>query len=420
MSAKKHVVILGGGVGGLEAANLLSRNSRIKVTLVDQNSVHIWKPALHEFASGTIGHRGNLFAFTELAKRFGFEFIQTTMENIDRSTKTVQLKNGLTLQYDQLVVALGARANDFGTPGAKENSLFLNSLTDATVIHDRFRDLLIQAQKTNTAVQMSIVGGGATGVQLAAELCQAIDTTPGLGEAARRRLLKPTLIEALPRLLAAFPERVSAEAKAELERLGFNVITNGMVSEVGTDHIALKDGRTIPADFRIWAAGVQASAATALFGDLELSRGGQLMVTPTLQTTQDPAIFAIGDCARMDENPVAPTAQAARQQGRYIGRVAIPRLVAGKAVPPFVYNDRGSVVSLAHYNAWGMWPSKKDFGGHGLGARFARFIHEGLFRQHQMGLSGIFRMVCATLSEHLRPNNPGLIGKITGKAKKEV
>lgn len=155
-------------------------------------------------------------------------------------------------------MALGSCANDFGTPGAKENCLFLNTLADANAIHDRFRTLIERAQLTNKPVHLNIVGGGATGVQLAAELCQAIDSTPGLGPSARKRLLRPTLIEAQDRLLPPFPEQVSAEAKAELEKLGFDVITGGMVSEVGCGYIALKDGRRIESDFPIWAAGVKA------------------------------------------------------------------------------------------------------------------------------------------------------------------
>ncbi|CDG34324.1 NADH dehydrogenase [Parasaccharibacter apium] len=411
MSAKKHVVILGGGVGGLEAATQLSHNSHVRITLIDQNAVHIWKPVLHELASGTIGQKGNLFAFNELSKRFGFSFIQSTLDTIDSTTKTLNLENGQVLNYDLLVVALGSCANDFGTPGAKENCLFLNTLADANAIHDRFRTLIERAQLTNKPVHLNIVGGGATGVQLAAELCQAIDSTPGLGPSARKRLLKPTLIEAQDRLLPPFPEQVSAEAKAELEKLGFDVITGGMVSEVGCGYIALKDGRRIESDFPIWAAGVKACVATSLLKNLELSRSGQIMVTNTLQTTKDPSIYAIGDCARMEVNPTAPTAQAARQEGRYVGRVAIPRQLAGKAAVPFVYNDRGAVVALGRYNAWGMWPSKKGFGGHGFGAQLARFIHEGLFRQHQMGISGLFRTVCAALGERFKPNNPDLNGK---------
>ncbi|MCX5619581.1 NAD(P)/FAD-dependent oxidoreductase [Bombella pollinis] len=411
MAAKKHIVILGGGVGGLEAATQLSHNPHVTITLIDKNNVHFWKPSLHEFASGTISEKGNLFAFNELAKRFGFSFIQSTLETIDRPNRTMTLENGQTLSYDTLVVALGSCANDFGTPGAKENCLFLNSLADATIIHDRFRSLIERAQLTNEPVHLGIVGGGATGVQLAAELCQAIDNTPGLGPETRRRLLKPTLIEASDRLLAAFPPKVSEEAQAQLEALGFEVITKGMVSEVGCGYIALKDGRRIDSNFPIWAAGVKACAATSLLKDLELSRSGQIMVTATLQTTKDPAIFAIGDCARMEVNPVAPTAQAARQEGRYVGRIAIPRQIAGKAPTPFVYTDRGAVVALGQYNAWGMWPSKKEFGGHGLGAKLARFIHEGLFRQHQMSLSGLVRTLALTVKEHLRPNNPDLNGK---------
>lgn len=415
MSADKHVIILGGGIGGLEAAIALCRKNIASVTLVDPNPVHIWKPSLHEFASGTIEHGGNLFSFIELSKRFGFDFIQSAPEKVERVERIVYLANGQRLSYDRLVVAIGSRANDFGTPGAQEHCLFLNSLTDANALHARFRDALIDAQKTGKPVALSIVGGGATGVQLAAELCRAIDRAPELGEEARRHLLKPTLIEAMPRLLSAFPESVSDESKRELEKLGFDVITNGMVSKIDADSIVLKDGRSIPADVKIWAAGVKAAQATDLFDGLERSRSGQLMVTPTLQTVGDDTILAIGDCAQINKDPVAPTAQAARQEGQYIGRIALPRLLAGQTPPPFAYHDRGAVVALARYNAWGMWPSKKAFGGHGIGARLARLIHEGLFRQHQLCLTGACKTAMNTLREHLAPNRPDLAAKASKK-----
>lgn len=415
MSADKHVIILGGGIGGLEAAITLCRQNTASVTLVDPNPVHIWKPSLHEFASGTIEHGGNLFSFIELSKRFGFDFIQSSPEKVERDKKLVHLNNGQHLPYDRLVVAIGARANDFGTPGAQEHCLFLNNLNDANALHERFRNALINAQKTGEPLTLSIVGGGATGVQLAAELCRAIDSTPELGENARRRLLKPTLIEAMPRLLPAFPESVSEEAKKELEKIGFDVITEGMVSSIDANTVTLKDGRSIPAAMRIWAAGVKAGQATDLFDGLERSRSGQLIVTPTLQSVDDENILALGDCSHINTNPVAPTAQAARQEGQYVGRIALPRLLKGQTPPPFAYHDRGAVVALANYNAWGMWPSKKAFGGHGIGARFARFVHEGLFRQHQLCLSGIFKTAFVTLREHLSPNRPDLADKSSKK-----
>lgn len=417
MSADNHVIILGGGIGGLEAAITLSRQKDISVSLIDPNPVHVWKPSLHKFASDTIERGGNLFSFIELSKRFGFDFTQSSPEKIDRNKHSVHLKNGQKLTYDRLVFAIGSRANDFGTPGAQEYCLFLNNLDDAGTLHKRFRNALINAQKAGSVVKLSIVGGGATGVQLAAELCYAIDRAPELGEAARRRFLKPTLIEAMPRLLPPFPESVSIDVKKQLEKLGFNVIINGMVSEIEADNIKLKDGRSVPTDIHIWAAGVKAAQATDLLDDLERNRGGQLIVTPTLQTTEDENIFAIGDCSHINTNPVAPTAQAARQEGQYIGRVVIPQLIEQKTPPSFAYHDHGSVVALGNYNAWGMWPSKKAFGGRGMGSRLAHFIHEGLFRQHQLSLTGICKTAYATLCEHIVPQRPNLATKKTPNKK---
>lgn len=205
---------------------------------------------------------------------------------------------------------------------------------------------------------------------------------------------------------------MSAGVKEQLRKIGVDVITGGMVSAIKDNGIELKDGRFIPASLRIWAAGVKASQATSLFEGLEMNRGGQLVVTPTLQTTRDANIFAIGDCAFIAEHPIPPTAQAARQEGIYVGKVAIPAVLTGRSPAPFVYHDRGSVVTLAHYNAWGMMPKREGgnraFGGHGVGAYIAEVLHEGLYRRHQLGLAGFPTALKAGLCHFFHPPRPVL------------
>ncbi|QDH15519.1 NAD(P)/FAD-dependent oxidoreductase [Oecophyllibacter saccharovorans] len=424
MSSKTRVLILGGGIGGMDVAIELHHTPDVQVTLVDRNPVHVWKPALHEFAAGTLPTQGNLFPFTKLGKRFGFTFVQGAPAAIDRQARTVTLENGEVLPYDKLVVALGARANDFGTPGAQENCFFLDNINEAHALNETLRRDLNRARETGQRLEAVIIGGGATGVQLAAELCEAIDRAPGFGRQERQKLLKLTLIEAAPRVLGPFPESVSAGVQNQLRKIGVDVITSGMVSAIKDNGIELKDGRFIPASLRIWAAGVKAAQATSLFEGLEMNRGGQLVVTPTLQTTRDADIFAVGDCSFIAAHPVPPTAQVARQEGIYVGKTAIPDVIAGREPPPFVYHDRGAVVTLAHYNAWGMLPNReggnRPFGGHGLGTYVAEVLHEGLYRRHQVGLSGFPTALKAGLCHFFHPPRPDLKAPQPGKAASQL
>ncbi|WP_408873844.1 NAD(P)/FAD-dependent oxidoreductase [Gluconobacter roseus] len=407
MSAAARVLVLGGGVGGLEAAAALGRHQNISLTLVDRSPVHYWKPSLHEFAAGTMQHQGNCIPFTDTAAKFGFTFVQSSPVAVNREAKTVSLENGKTLPYDYLVVALGSRANDFGIPGIVDHCMFIDSLKDADALFATFRDAVQKARAAGQKLSVGIVGGGATGVQLIAELCKSIDDARGLGPAVRKSLLDAVLIETGPRILPAFPEAVSTAATQQLEKLGVSVRTSAMV--VGADETGfnLKSGEHIPASLRVWAAGVRASDATNLLEGLERGRSGQLGVTTTLQTTQDPTVFAIGDCSRIDAAPIAPTAQAARQQGQYIGR-ALPEIIAGKTPAPFTYNDRGAVVALGDYNGWGMLDAKRSFGGGVLSGLAARLIHEGLYRQHLAGILGVAPTAYSTLREHLSPVKPDL------------
>lgn len=407
MSAAARVLVLGGGVGGLEAAAALGRRQNISLTLVDRSPVHYWKPALHEFAAGTMQHRGNCIPFTDTAAKFGFTFVQGSPVAVNREDKTVSLDTGATLPYDYLVVALGSRANDFGIPGIVDHCMFIDSLNDADALFATFREAVQKARAAGEKLSVGIVGGGATGVQLIAELCKSIDDARGLGPAVRKSLLNAVLIETGPRILPAFPEAVSSAAAQQLEKLGISVRTEAMVVGADEHGFSLKTGEHIPASLRVWAAGVRASDATNLLEGLERGRSGQLGVTTTLQTTQDPTVFAIGDCSRIDAAPIAPTAQAARQQGQYLGR-ALPDLIEGRTPAPFAYNDRGAVVALGDYNGWGMLDAKRSFGGGLLSGLAARLIHEGLYRQHLAGILGVAPAACSTVREHLSPVKPDL------------
>lgn len=410
MSASYRVVIVGGGVGGMELVVGLGKQRAahppLEVTLIDRSSVHYWKPMLHEFAAGTVSHEQDCIDFSVEAARHNFRFVQASLSGVDRAAKSIAVTTAggahQSIPYDALVVALGSRANDFGIAGVLEHCAFIDSLSDASAFRARFRDEFIAADREQRPLAIGIVGGGATGTQLAAELCHAIDETPSLGPAARARTLRMTLIETGPRILPAFPERVSTEARAQLEKLGVDVRCEAMVIGVDETGFALKDGTHIDAPLKVWAAGVRATDATNLFEDLDRGRGGQITVDAHLRTPKDPSIFAIGDCARNNEEPLPATAQVARQQGIYLAQ-NMERFAAGGPVDPFVYRDRGSVVAFANYNGWGMMPNAKSFGGGPLRGIGARLVHDILYRQHQGTVSGHARGVTAFLQ--------GLFGK---------
>ncbi len=229
-----RVVIIGGGVAGMETAMTLGRgrHRNIETTLIDKGAVHYWKPMLHEFAAGTGEESRDCTTFVEASRRFGFRFIQSSLTSVDREKHELRLANDEIVPYDLLVVSLGSRSNDFGISGVMANCTFIDSLPDASAFHENFRKAFKAAAADNRTLEVGVVGGGATGTQLVAELCSAIDQTPGYGKEARRNILRLSLIETGPRILPAFPERVSTDARKQLEALGVSVLTEAMVTSV--------------------------------------------------------------------------------------------------------------------------------------------------------------------------------------------
>ena len=408
-----HVVVVGGGIAGMEVATRLGSRlaPRATVTLVDRAWSHVWKPMLHGFAAGTARSDRDRVSFVAQGARRGFRFVPGALAGVDRAGRRVavaavtgrdgaDLLGARTLPFDVLVVALGSRANDFGTPGVAEHCMFLDTLDEADRFNERFRDASVRAMATNGHVAVAIVGGGATGVELAAELHRARDLAAAMQTGVHRTTLAVTLLEAGPRLLPAFPDRVSVAATAQLRALGIDVRTGTKVVSADRNGFVVENGERVEATLLVWVAGVKASAGADAFGDLPRSRTGQLLVDRTLQTTTDERIWAIGDCSRIDAAPVPATAQAAHQQASHVVR-ELPRVLAGRPARAFRYHDRGAVVSLGDYNGWGTLGKYVTFGGgpwRGFGARFA---HDLLYRQHQVELFGVARGAAAWAADAL-------------------
>jgi NADH dehydrogenase len=435
-------VIVGGGAGGIELATRLGDRygrrrrggaQRASITLIDRNPTHIWKPLLHEVAAGSLDPFAQELSYAAQAQWHGFQFIQGELVGLDRGSRHVLLSPLLDddgtelvpprrIEYDSLILAIGSTTHYFGVPGAAENSLVLDTVAQA----ERFRKRLIAAciraeqqreggvQSTYGApvehtprVQVAIVGGGATGVELSAELRNTAKVLSSYG----LHRLDPThdvgivLIEAGPRILPALKERVSSAATGLLQKLNVKLMVNERVAEVTPGLIRTKNGKTVRADLTVWAAGIKAPAVLSTLDGLTVNHLGQLSVRRTLQTDLDDHIFAFGDCAACPwlgyERNVPPRAQAAHQQASFLLK-ALARRLEGRALPEFAYRDLGSLVSIGHANAVGSLMGGLIGGSMLVDGLLARFMYVSLYRMHVAALHGYARMIVNTLAHRLR------------------
>lgn len=428
-----QLVIVGGGAGGLELASRLGPRfrrrfgtARAEVILVDRYATHIWKPLLHEVAAGSLDANLDEVGYRGHAVRKGFRFFLGTLEAIDREAREIVIAPILDddgsvimdrhrIRFDYLVLAVGSVTNSFGTTGVDDHCLFLDTRPDA----DRFRQKLLNhclrvsrtAADPAARVRVAIVGGGATGVELAAELHNAARELRHHGlEAFDDACMQVTLIEAGPRILPALPTKLAEAAHAELVALGVRVITGMPVVEVTGSEIVTKSGERIPADLRVWAAGVKGPDWLQGLAGLETNRNNRVIVTRTLQTTRDTRIFAIGDCACVmmpgEKMPVPPRAQSAHQMASTVAR-NLERLLAGKDLVEFRYQDYGSLVSLSRFSTVGSLMGKLVGGRMAVEGRLARFVYVSLYRMHLLAihgwLKGVMLMAVGQVNRVVRP-----------------
>ncbi len=414
-TAPFRIVVCGGGAGGLPLATMLqakAKRNSLAVTLVDPSATHVWKPLLHEFASGSMDRGAHEIAYLALAAWRGFTFSQGPLEGIDREKREVLIGAALDnsgmeiapprrLPYDMLVIAVGGVTNDFGIPGVKENAFFLDSAPQADRLHREIVRACMRANYEDTGkdgLDIGIIGGGATGVELAAELRSTTRMllAYGLTRLDPERFVRLTVVNADPRLLLQLPEHIAKAIDEILRKLGVKVLNATQVTAVEKGAIITRSGERIHSDISVWAAGVKAPAFLANIAGLEAGRLGQLVVTPTLQTTRDPQIFAFGDCAAAPWPEkgalVPPRAQAAFQEAAYLSR-AIPRLIRGEEVSPFRYNDLGSLVSLGDAEAIGTLMGLARGAGIRIEGLLARLIYKWLYKRHQAALFGWWAVV---------------------------
>jgi NADH dehydrogenase len=416
----QKIVIVGGGAGGLELATQLGhkwgKKNKAEIHLVDSNHTHLWKPLLHEVATGALDSGIDELNYQAHGKKHGFNFHIGRMKGLNREAKTIELApiydDGeeilaqREIVYSQLVIALGSVTNDFGTKGAAEHCYFLDARQQAEVFHQKLLNQFIKANGSNNPEDLSIaiVGAGATGVELSAELYNTTEAFASYDSSQfSTDKLNVSLIEAGPQILPALPRRISNAAKRELEKIGVSVLTETMITEVTEEGFVTKSGDVIQAKLKVWAAGVKAPDFLANIAGLETNRANQLAIKASLQTTLDDDIFAIGDCSFLiQENgkPVPPRAQAAHQQASHLLKV-LSALHTGKPAPDFVYRDKGSLVSLSRYSTVGSLMGNLSSGSMMIEGRIARLVYVSLYRMHQIALHGYKHTLLLSLVGHI-------------------
>jgi NADH dehydrogenase len=423
---RHRIVVVGGGAAGLELAtrlgDRLGRRGRAEVTLIERARTHLWKPMLHVIAAGSMDPNEHELNYLAQAHWHHFRYRLGELIGLDRSRKEVQLaatfdEEGRSVtparsfRYDTLVIAIGSVTNDFATPGVTAHAVPLETPQQAVRFNRRLVNACIRAHAQDGPVtpgqlHVAIIGAGATGTELAAELHRTARAVVayGLDRIEPERDIRIVLIEAAERILPGLPERISEATTGLLRELGVEVRTGARVEEVTADGVKLAGGGFVPSELVVWAAGVKAPEVLGALDGLEVNRINQLVVAPTLQTTRDPDIFAIGDCAACPwpghAAPVPPRAQAAHQQAAHmVGQ--IERRLAGRPLRSFVYRDFGSLVSLGSYstvgNLMGFLLGRTLF----VEGLFARLMYQSLHALHERALHGNGRTLLGVASRGL-------------------
>ncbi|MDZ4789917.1 MAG: NAD(P)/FAD-dependent oxidoreductase [Hyphomicrobiales bacterium] len=408
-----RIVIVGGGAGGLELATTLGRKlgrrNKASVTLLDKSRVHVWKPLLHEVASGSFDPETEAVELMAHARAYHYRYRIGAMEGLNREKRQIYVRGSLdengvevipprVIGYDTLVIAVGSITADFGIPGVIQHSIPLESADDAARFNRRMINACLRANAQYEPLRPGqlhcvIVGGGATGVELSAELHKSMRdlASYGLDNIDFDMLIRITLIEAGPRILPALPEDMATNTLGVLEGLGVAVRTDTRVVEVRADGVLLQSGEFVASELIVWSAGFKAPDFLRYLDGLETDRINRLVVRETLQTTRDDNIFAMGDCAsftpRGETEPLGARAQWAHQQATLLAR-SIPAKIAGKPLSAYKPKDYGSLVALSDYKTLG-----NLLGRFRLEGLIARLMYKSLYRMHQQAVLGTFSTI---------------------------
>ncbi|MFA6164888.1 MAG: NAD(P)/FAD-dependent oxidoreductase [Methylobacter sp.] len=418
---KHKIVIVGGGAAGLELATSLGKKLGKKglaeVTLLDASSTHIWKPLLHEVAAGTLSESEEI-EYLAQAHRNHFRFRLGKMEGLNRKKKEIYVSPTLnddgeelipkrTFRYDTLVMSVGSVSNTFNIKGVAEHCMFLDTTSQAfkfqkQLVESYIKSHVGESKAGNKPLSIVIIGAGATGVELSAQLHEVTDLLAvyGLDESSNVKL---TIIEAATQLLPALPIKLANATQQQLTKLGIDLKLGRRVVEVTKEGVSTHDGEMIEADLKVWAAGIKAPDWMKELDGLAINNINQLIVDQTLKTNDD-NIFAMGDCAACPwpghDGNVPPRAQSAHQQASTLSKSIVNRL-KGKKLVNYVYHDYGSLVSLGKYTTVGNLMGNL-MGTVSIGGFIARVVYLSLYKMHQVAIHGYFRTAMLTLSNLFR------------------
>lgn len=424
-----HIIVIGGGAGGVELAamlgNKLGKKKKAVVTLIDCTRSHLWKPLLHEVAAGTLNSYEDELSYLALAHKNHFTFRLGRMDKLDRVNKEISLAPTLdeegneyiprrSFTYDTLVMAVGSQTNDFGIKGVKENCMVLDTRHQADVFHQHLLRNAYTAHTQTTPLRegqlkIAIAGAGATGVELSAELHEAFNQLVefGIDHISTEEDLRISIIEASERVLPALPPRLSEMTENALKDIHVDVLTGHRISEATKEGFITDKGGLIPSEIKVWAAGIKAPDFLKEIDGLETNRLNQIVVKTTLETTRDENIFALGDCAACPmtgtDSTVPPRAQAAHQQASMLVKTIRNRM-NNKPLPTYTYVDYGSLINLSRYSTVGNMMGNllgKKAGSMMIEGVLARFVYWSLYKMHQVEIQGFVRVTLTTIANIL-------------------
>lgn len=408
----QKIIVVGGGAGGLELvtklAKTLGKQGLADITLVDRSRTHVWKPLLHEVAAGVIDKASDGVDYQVHAARHHYRFQLGNLSHIDVKNRCIRLdalydEDGELLlperdvSYDYLVLAIGSVSNDFGTPGVRQHCYYLDSLLQAERFHKGLLNQLLRLNQhpdKSKTLHVAIVGGGATGTELAAQLHHVANLAKayGMPDMSAERL-RVTIVEAGARILPALPERIAASAKQALTKLGIDVKEGTRVERADKQGLVTSDGSRIDAELSVWAAGVKAPDFLTQIGVFETNRAQQILVNEHLQSTVSERVFVIGDCCgfkQADDSWVPPRAQSAHQMASTAAK-NISHAIAGKSLTSYRYVDYGSLVHLSKYSTVGSLMGKLSNSSMFVEGRLARLVYVSLYNMHQFSIHGWFK-----------------------------
>ena len=352
MTDPPHVIVVGAGFAGLATVRKL-RKAGLRVTVLDKNLYSTFQPLLYQVATGGLNPGDVSYPVGGVTGRWGARYLRGDLAGVDPVAQRAKLTDGRELDYDYLILGTGVAANYFGTPGAAENTFGLYTRVDAIVLRDHIMNGFEQLSADpggTSEFAVTVVGGGATGVELAGtmgELRSTVlrstfpDVDPGR--------IKVHLVEMGSQLLMPFHPKLREYARRQLVKRGVDIRLNTKILEVRPDRVLIGDGESLPSDLTVWAAGVAGPAALAGWG-LPRGHAGRFLVRPDLRVEGSDRIFAIGDIALCEQDPAPQLAQPALQQGKHAAE-QVARLVRGEPTQPFRYRDRGMMATIGRRSA---------------------------------------------------------------------